>query len=266
MSVQVCGIMSVQVCGYKSLFCQLKNYRLMNIFIPHRHFDPSVPEMIDNQNNDPLILRDDLKNLQVINRLFGGLAAVLSEIKKLLLRMDKHEEISILDLATGSADHPVAIANFLYEKELNFKIVAVDKNPDILEVARQQSKDFPEIHIEEHDILKLPYGSDSFDIVICSLAIHHFTEDEVIIILNHMNLISRVALIVNDLNRTWPGAWTTWLYTHATTRNPMTLHDSYLSVLRGFTKSELGKMAVKAGIEKITIKKRPFFRLLLIGE
>ncbi len=238
----------------------------MSFLIPQRRFDPQMPEMIDLPTNHPDILRVDLENLRFLNRYFGGLSAVRSYLKPLLVSLNGVGKVEILDLATGSADHPIAIAKIMHEIPHDFRVIAVDKNPQILEIAKENTRQIPQIRIEEQDILALPYGDNSFDVVLCSLAIHHFSDSDAVRILAEMNRISRIGFMVNDLHRTRIGAWTTWLFTHVTSRNPMTLHDSYLSVMRGFTPVELRDLAFRAGIKKFKVKTRPFFRLLLIGE
>lgn len=237
----------------------------MAILIPTRRFDPADPEQMDRPGADPVILRDDLRNLRVINRFFGGLSAVRRSVIPLLDMIEKGKEVRILDLATGSADHPIALANLAHARGDTVHITAVDRNPHMVRIARERTAGYPNITIEQQDLLQIPYPSKSFDIVLCSLAIHHFSHDEAVRILQTIHRISRIGYIVNDLSRSWIGAWTAWIYTHSTTRNPMTLHDSYISVLRAFTPGELRSMAEEAGLRRYRIATRPFFRLILIG-
>ncbi len=277
---------------------------------------------MDRPNADPSVLEDDLNNLRVINKYFGGLSAVRRNIIPLLKRIDTGKEITILDLATGSADHPLELVRLAKTLNRQIHITAVDKNPVMLKIARERVREHqnslerrhPEripsattsltgevegsgrgsstsltqnvlgiwhgfhpqrimppaaqgdIMIAEGDVLNPQYPDNSYDIVLCSLAIHHFSREDVIAILRQMNRLSRVGFIVNDLSRSRLGAWTAWVYTHITTRNPMTLYDSYISVLRAFTPKELTTMAEEAGIGSFTIKTQPFFRLVLVGE
>lgn len=238
----------------------------MAFLIPQRRFDPELPEMMDRENNNEALLRDDLKNLRIINKYLGGLSAVQREIVTLFEKINEQRAIEILDLATGSGDHPAAILKLARKINRAVKITAVDKNSEILEIARERTQPFQEIKLEPHDILALPYPAMSFDIVLCSLAIHHFSRERAVALLRTMKQLSRVGFIVNDLRRSWLAAWITWLYAHLTTRNPMTHHDSYLSVLRAFTQDEFQEMAREAGIQNFVIHKHPFFRLILIGE
>jgi ubiquinone/menaquinone biosynthesis C-methylase UbiE len=238
----------------------------MSFLVPQRQFDADLPEMIDLPNNDPAVLDDDLKNLRTINKYFGGLSAVKKEIVRLFDKISKADKIEILDLATGSADHPLAILTLSQKWRRPVAITAVDKNPQILAIARERTKLFKEIQIERQDILALPYPDKSFDIVLASLVIHHFSRQDAVRLLKEMDRLSRIGFVLNDLRRSWLAAATAWLYTRLTTRNPMTLNDSYLSVLRAFTADELQKIAQAAGIKNFKIKKRFLFRLILTGE
>ena len=238
---------------------------MVNLLIPRRRFDASRPEMIDRTDNDPTLLAEDLQNLRTINRYFGGISAVRSNILTFFKHDASRKTFEFLDLATGAADLPIEILRVAENLERDVRILAVDKNPQILEMAQERTGAYRKITLEQRDLLQLGYEDKSFDIVLCSLAIHHFSRSDAVTILREMNRLSRLGFIVSDLNRSWIGAWTAWLYTHATTRNPLTLNDSYLSVLRAFTPDELRQMAIEAGIEKFEIMIRPFFRLILVG-
>lgn len=238
----------------------------MNFLIPNRQFNPDFPELMDLPNQDLRTLRQDLGNLRTINKFFGGLHAVRSHTMGLISKIDHAQTIHVLDLATGSADHPIALVQVARSLNRKIRITAVERNPLTLSIARERSAEYPEIVVEEGDLLNLKFPRKNFDIVLCSLAIHHFSRDDGVKILNMMVEYSRVGLIVNDLHRSWPAAWTAWFYTHLTTRNPLTLNDSYVSVLRAFTPHELLEMAGEAGVPDPQIFRHPMFRLILVGE
>jgi SAM-dependent methyltransferase len=131
-----------------------------------RRYDPAVPEMMDRPGHDPALLRADLDVLETINRFLGGHRIPLRYLPQFNAR-------TVLDLTTGAGDIPRALAG-------RYEVTGVDKNPDILRIARERS---PGIRFEQHDLLDLPYAAGSFDVVLCSLALHHFTEDDAVVIL-----------------------------------------------------------------------------------
>jgi ubiquinone/menaquinone biosynthesis C-methylase UbiE len=237
----------------------------MIIPVPQRRFDPNIPEMMDRPEMDRELLRDDLRNLRIINKYFGGYSAIRQTLTPLFRRFPPGHRISILDLGTGSADLPIVIARLTRSLRYPLFLTAVDKNPTMLQVARELTKDFPEIQIIGGNILDLPFADRDFDVVVCSLVLHHFSRSDAIHLIGNMKRMARVALVVHDLRRSWVGAWTAWLYTHLTTRNPLTLYDSYLSVLRAFTPEELAEMATEAGLLEFSITSHPLFRMVMVA-
>jgi 2-polyprenyl-3-methyl-5-hydroxy-6-metoxy-1,4-benzoquinol methylase len=136
----------------------------------------------------------------------------------------------------------------------------------MIQIARNLTSGFSEIEIRQADILDLRDEGWESDVVLCSLALHHFSGEDAIRVLETMNRLSALGFIVNELNRHWFAAWCGWTYAHLTTRNPITRNDTYVSFLRAFTSSELASMARRAGVAYFQIHHEPMFRLVLVGE
>jgi ubiquinone/menaquinone biosynthesis C-methylase UbiE len=220
---------------------------------------------MDRPGSDPDLLADDLRNLRIINRCFGGLRVIRRHVFPLIDRIERQKEIEILDLATGSADYPLDLAKLIRRLGRNVHIVAVDNNPFMVATARKRTAAFPGITVRDMDVLSLAYPDRSFDVVLCSSAIHHFSRCDAVHLLREMCRLSRVGFIVNDLDRSRLGAWTAWLYGRLSTTNPITRHDAYASFLRAFTKNELIAMSQEAGIQSFVVTRQAFFRLILVG-
>ena len=231
-----------------------------------RKFADGILEMMDRPDANHAVLEDDLRNLRTINRHFGGLSALRNAALPLGLKKNSGDMITILDLATGSGDQPLSLVSAFLRAGRKVRITAVDRNEIMLQTARSYVGDMEEIQFERRDILDLPYADASFDLVTCSLAIHHFTRGEGIKILREMNRLSSVGFVVNDLSRSLSGAVSAWVYSRVTTRNPMTRYDSVLSVLRAYRKDELDAMASEAGIQPVRIFHAPLFRLVVVKE
>jgi ubiquinone/menaquinone biosynthesis C-methylase UbiE len=238
----------------------------MALLVPERHFDADKLEMIDRPDNDLRLLEEDLKHLRMFNRHFGGLAAIRKHILSFLDKIVEHRPVEILDLATGSADHPIALAKLAGKLGRQIRITAIDSNPQILRVAQHRVGEIPEINLMRMDLRQVGFVDKSFDIVLCSLAIHHFSREDAIQIIRKMHRLCRIGFIVNDLNRSWIAAIGGWLFTHLMTRNPLTLNDTYVSILRSFTAEEMQSMAAEAGVRAFRIETQPMFRLIFIGE
>jgi SAM-dependent methyltransferase len=218
-----------------------------------RRFDSSVPEMMDRPGNDPQLLRDDLAVLETINHWLGGHRIPLHYLSRFRPR-------TILDLATGNGDVPRAVS-----RRFDVTITAVDSNPDILQIARERSAGFTNIRFEQHDLRALPYPTGSFDVVLCSLTLHHFAEADVVAILRRIHDIARGAYIINDLRRNRIAIGLSKLMARTIITNPIARFDAPASCERAFTVAELRALAGRAGLEHFTIRRHPMFRMALVG-
>lgn len=210
------------------------------------------------------VLRDNLRDIRRVNRFFGGSRATLGALLPFLHESGASETIDILDVATGSADIPLAIARRARSAGRSVRIVATDFHPEVLAVAREQTRG-TDIVVERADALSLPYGDREFDIAVCSLALHHFSPADALRLLAEMRRVSRRAMVVNDLERSRLGLAGAWLVSRVLTGNPVTRHDAPLSVQRAYTPSEALDLGRRAGWRQPAVRRAVPFRFVLTG-
>lgn len=209
-------------------------------------------------------LRGNLRDIRRANRFLGGTRAVLNAITPHLSLLGQQERpVRILDVATGSADIPVAIAKLSERRGWAVRITATDLQPDILAIAADARAH--DIALEQADAVNLPYDDDTFEISVLSLALHHFEPDDGVRVLSEMQRVSQGVMIVNDFERCRMGLAGAWLFAHATTTNRMTRHDAPLSVRRAYTLPEAAAMARAAGWAGVAIHRVVPFRYVLTG-
>ncbi|HYI16082.1 MAG TPA: class I SAM-dependent methyltransferase, partial [Thermomicrobiales bacterium] len=100
------------------------------------------------------VLRGNLHDIRRANRWFGGASAVLTTLAPLLRAQDAATPLSVLDVATGSADIPIALADWAMREGRQVRIVATDLQPDVLRVARA-AVESTDITVEQADALNL---------------------------------------------------------------------------------------------------------------
>jgi ubiquinone/menaquinone biosynthesis C-methylase UbiE len=238
----------------------------MNLFAPSRHFDPDKPELLDRPGVDPALLREELQLLENANAHFGGHQLALHYVKKFFDAAGLRSA-SILDLATGRGDIPRAIVRWARPAGLRVNIVAVDGNPVAVESAREACRDYAEIQIEQHDLRSLPYGENSFDLVMCSLALHHFSSADALEIFQRIYQMARNGYLVNDPRRNWLALWTAQIFAPIMIKSFIFRHDAIESVRAAFTIPELREMATRAGMKHFQIRRHQlFFRMVLAGK
>lgn len=231
---------------------------------------PSLPrsdraELLDEDELDPVELAANLRDIRRVNRLLGGTSTTLRHLPRLLAGIPAgRRPATVLDLATGSADIPIAVAQWARSHHTAVTIVASDFSDAILDVARDVAAGYPEISFARYDARAVPLPDKHVDIVLFSLSLHHFAPAEAILVLREMDRLARVGFILNDLRRGRLGFAAAWVAARLTTRNRLTRHDAPLSVRRAYTPAELADLLRRAGVAGATITTHPWFRMAAV--
>ncbi|MGO8948396.1 MAG: methyltransferase domain-containing protein [Ktedonobacterales bacterium] len=223
--------------------------------------DAEIREFLDSQDVDAQALAINLRDIRRINALLGWRAYTVRSVAK-LVREQHFRSFSLLDLASGSADMPLAIARWSRREGIFARILATDINTEIVAMAREQAAGDPMVQVERQDALHLPYISRAFDIVLCTLALHHFDPEDALQLLRSMARVGRTILVC-DVVRS-PLAYSGAIFlTRGLRMHPMTQHDAPASVRRAYTASELRRLAEQAGLAQAEIRVNFPFRLAL---
>ncbi|MGI8962769.1 MAG: methyltransferase domain-containing protein [Bryobacteraceae bacterium] len=208
------------------------------------------PELLDHAPPDEA--RPNLTDLVRINSNFGG----HSTIRKMLAQVVRNDDkFTLLDIGAASGDTARLLQRF-YPRA---SVLSLDYSPVNLEAAP------PSKLIA--DAFKLPFGPESFDYVLCSLFLHHFSDEQVIGLLRCFYGLARRALLVCDLERHIVSycflPLTRWFFGW----KRITLHDGPASVRAAFRSNELLALANRAGLGHTRVSAhRPAFRLSLIAK
>jgi SAM-dependent methyltransferase len=221
----------------------------------------NVQERMDDVDIEPALLRRTLLDLENVNRRLGGVRAVVDAMAPLLRA---GEPISILDLGCGGADLPRAFEQHAERRRIPHRIIAVDRNPETVAIANEWSSEYG-IEFVAADALLLPFADRSFDVVIASMTLHHFEAAERIAALREMARVAKRKVVINDLERCWPNYIGAKLLAATIWRRSLARWDGPVSVLRGFTADELANDFSDAGLGRIDVRRRFFYRLVGSG-
>lgn len=208
-----------------------------------RQFDPASPELMDRPQPVSPELESDLDNLCQLNRFFGSHALARRFIREWIR---PGETLRVLDLATASGDIPRLIVDQARRVGATIRIDAVDQQTSTLEVARQWSAGYPEIDYHCANVLEWE-NAEPYDLVLCSLALHHFTERDAICLLQRGRTLSRRFVLISDLRRGLLATIGVYLLTALIFRDPMTKYDGRASARRAFSFREFYSLARRAG-------------------
>jgi SAM-dependent methyltransferase len=221
-----------------------------------RRFDPAVLEMMDRPQPVSIELERDLERLRQLNRWFGSYGLISTFIRRWIIPGAK---IRVVDLATGSGDIPRLLVDYARRIGARIEVDAVDRQAATLEIARKLSVGYPEISYHEANILEwdCPQG---YDIALCSLVLHHFSDDDAVKLLRRCRELSNRFVLVSDLRRGFLLKTGVHMLTALIFRESMTRFDARLSAQRAFSFGEMGELAIRAGWQNFKHKKFRFAR------
>jgi 2-polyprenyl-3-methyl-5-hydroxy-6-metoxy-1,4-benzoquinol methylase len=221
-----------------------------------RSFDPAVLEMMDRPQLVSAELERDLSRLRQLNRWFGSHRLVLSFVR---CWIKPGTRTRVVDLATGSGDIPRLIVDFARGIGAQIEIHAIDRQSATLEIASSLSAGYPEICYHEADILEWS-GAQDFDIALCSLVLHHFSDEDAVRVFRRCCELSKRFVLVSDLRRGFLLRAGVYMLTALIFREPMTRFDARLSAQRAFSFPEMHDLAIRAGWKDFGHKRFRFAR------
>lgn len=204
-----------------------------------------------------------LDGLSRINRITRSAAQVWSAITP-LLDEPSAPPLRVLDIATGGGDLPIALWRRAHKQGIQLSAAGCDISQRALDRARERSLragaqvEFLMIDALQND---LPAG---FDVVTCSLFLHHFDPTQARVVLEKMRLAARRMVVVCDLRRTARGHALAWAGARALSRSDVVHTDAALSARAAYTIDELRTIADAAGLTGAAIQARAPLRMRLV--
>lgn len=171
--------------------------------------------------------------------------------------------LRVLDIATGSGDLPIRLAQRAQAAGLPIQFSGCDISPTAIELATQaaaESKVPVDFFLLDavHDSLPL-----DFDIITVSLFLHHLTDQQIVQLLTKVARATRRLIVVNDLVRSRWNYLTVSLATRLLSRSPIVHFDGPTSVLAALTHTELMELANTAGLSGAVLQSQFPARCLL---
>ena len=211
-------------------------------------------EILDSPDVDPAVVTRSLADVARANALFGGVSSATAEITDAL--RDLASTATLLDVGTGLGDIPCRARDIAGRRGIELTTIGLDSACE-LAIASRSAVSFAVCG----DALHLPFADDSIDIVMCSQVLHHFSGARALELLREMNRVARVRVIVSDLRRSWLAAAGLWLVSFPLRFHAVSRHDGVVSVMRGFTASELSDTVQQAISTRPKAQRRLGFRV-----
>ncbi len=214
---------------------------------PERMDDPGLPE------RDHV---EALKGLARLNRISGVSRVLFRRLKRYAVRLDDRP-LRVLDVASGGGDVAVAWAEWAKASGLRLRLTTVDISEVAIETTSRLARERGvEVTAIRRDCVRdgLPLG---FDVVTCSLFIHHLDDYQVIKLLQSMRASAEIAALVCDLERSRTNLFLVAAAARMVTRSPVVHDDAAASVRGAYTRGEFAVLAERALAHPVDV--RPLF-------
>jgi ubiquinone/menaquinone biosynthesis C-methylase UbiE len=211
-----------------------------------RTFDSQEMELMDRPQPPSPELAETLRQLEFLNRHFGGHGYARRFLRRHFQAGGRYR---VLDLATGGGDYPRAMVDWARATGVELQIDAVDANPGTVILAREFSAGYREIHFHEGDIRQFA-GEPPYDLVHCSLSMHHFPAEDAVHLLARCRTLTRNQVLVTDLERSFLTRSAVRLANTVFRHNHITVQDGETSTRRAFSFGEFRSLAERAGWER----------------
>lgn len=217
-------------------------------------------ELMDDLNMGGKQMSETLDQLSTINHLLGGYHILYRGISKLRAGQT---QLRVADLGCGGGDGLRAISSWASKRKLRIEGVGYDANASVIAYARSHSQAFPGLSFEIADLLDPNFPTEKFDIIICSLILHHFDDTTLKMLLPRLLENATIGLLINDLHRS-PIAYRLFqIATWMAGASHMIRHDGLISIQKGFIRQELKDLFSTLPQAKLSIEWRWAFRYLV---
>lgn len=214
-------------------------------------------EIMDDFTLEGEELREALDKIAAINQFLGGNHLTLQGVKKLIHTKDA---ITIVDVGCGNGDMLRTLAHFAIKNNFKFQLIGIDANAFTINYAEKLSENYPNISYKCMDIFSEAFSKLKYDIVLCTLTLHHFKNNQIDYLLKCFNTQAKIGIVINDLHRNSIACKAFQLVSFVFNLNEMSKKDGLVSILRGFKKQELIAFSEKNNLKNYTIRWKWAFR------
>jgi len=218
-------------------------------------------ELLDGNNIPFDHIRMNMQELDRINHYLGGHKITLAGLKALLNDIPAAEKIRIVEIGSGGGDNLRVVKEWAIREGREVKLTGVDYNAACITYAQGQ------VQNEGISFMHSDYKAAQFPekphIIFSSLFCHHFSDEELVYMLQWMRQNTQLGFFINDLHRHPLAYHSIKVITRFLSRSYLVKNDAPLSVLRGFIQRDWERLFAKAGIAPFGCQWKWAFRWLV---
>jgi hypothetical protein len=220
-------------------------------------------EFLDRPDCDPALAAASYRFMETVNARFGGIRIVRRFLAAETAGRCTGAPLRILDIGSGSCDIPLAVSRWARAYDIPLRFTCLEMAGHAVDIARGQlaRAGNPAVQLLQEDIFS-HQPAEPYDWAVASMCFHHFSEAQILTLLQRLRGFVLNSLLINDLRRSRLASLAARLLLAGAPAGVR--HDALLSIRRGFKISELSTLLRR--LDRVTVSVEParWFRIAAI--
>ena len=220
----------------------------------------TATEFLDQPDCDPALAAASYRFMEMVNCHFGGIRVVQRFLAGENAERTSGTTLRILDIGSGSCDIPLAVSRWARAHDIPLHVTCLEMAGHAVAIARQKlaRAGDPAVQLLQEDAF-IHQPDEPYDCAVASMCFHHFSNAQILALLQRLRGFVRNGVLINDLRRSRRATMAAGLLLVGA---PAGLrHDALLSIRRGFQISELRTLLCQ--LDRVTVSVEPvrWFRI-----
>lgn len=217
-------------------------------------------EIMDDLEMQGEELEKTLGDLDKVNRWLGGNRISLEGVEKLLKSCCYTRPVRIIDVGCGNGTILKEVAELGRKRGEKLELVGIDANKHAMDIARKNLAEYPEVSFKAMDVFSKEFKAQEADIILCTLTLHHFSDEEIKELMTTFTSMAGLGVVVNDLQRSRSAYYLFQAFCAAFGLSEINKKDGLTSILRSFKRSDLEKYGNHLNVSRQEINRKWAFR------
>jgi SAM-dependent methyltransferase len=220
-------------------------------------------EFLDRADCDPALAAASYRFMEAVNCRFGGIRVVRRFLSAETAGRYNGAALRILDIGSGSCDIPLAVSRWARACDIPLHFTCLETASHAVDIARGKlaRAGNPAVQLlQENAFTHRP--AEPYDWAVASMCFHHFSDEQILALLQRLRSYVRHSVLINDLRRSQLASLAARLLLVGMPAGVR--HDALLSIRRGFKIGELRTLLRR--LDRVTVSVEParWFRIAAI--
>ena len=225
----------------------------------------TATEFLDRPDCDPALAAASYRFMETVNGRFGGIRVVRRFLSAETAGRYTGSPLRILDIGSGSCDIPLAVSRWAHAHDIPLHFTCLETAGHAVHIARGQlaRAGNPAVQLLQEDVLT-HQPAEPYDCAIASMCFHHFSNAQILTLLQRLRGFVLNSVLINDLRRSRLASLATRLLLAGTNTPAGVRHDALLSIRRGCKINELNTLLRQLDSVTVSVKPARWFRIAAI--